>query len=130
MGKFGKFLDEKLGGATDARWGVFATSFSLGWAFMAFAFSFYSIDGGKSVMPASGWMIAAWIFGVVGLVSLICAILVAVRWIRRPLVNTTSEELRQGFRATQDSIQELAKVVQDLTTEIRRDRDERSNPNM
>jgi len=133
MGKFSKLLDERIGGGTDSRWCVFATSFSIGWAFMAFAVSFYFASGGGDMMATSGFLIAAWIFGIIGFILLVFSIFVAFRWFLNPLQNTMPqqiaemrEEMIQGFKATQDSIQELTKEIRNLVEEIRRDRNERN----
>ncbi len=108
MCKIRRFVDKRLSGnSTAARWGIFATTFSIGWAFLAFAHSFYATDSG------GGMMLAAWIFGVVGIGLLVFATVVGIYWFTHPLIDTTPERLGN-----------IESSLKDLIQEIRRDRNE------
>jgi hypothetical protein len=93
MRRFNKFLDEKLGGSTDARFGIIGLL--AGFVLFAIPLEIYFFDkGGWINMGSTAANIVGIVVGVMWLVALALAVYAAVRWAKSPNISNTPTELK------------------------------------
>jgi hypothetical protein len=99
----------------DARWGIFAILFAIPFSLWAFAFSFYSVYQWSNAMNPTIWLISAIVFGVIGLVIFITAILLGLYWIRHPKEDLTPTILSKlDNAATREDIARVAAALEKI----------------
>ena len=93
MGSFNKYVDEKLGGSTDARFGI--VGLLVGFVLFAIPLEFYFFDkGGWIDMGSTAANIFGIVVGVIWFITFIFAIYLMVRWIKSPHISNTQTELK------------------------------------